>query len=48
VAPVIQDKGSPLLFTISHLVYEQGLVVESVKYYVVSKVNDFGLGVVGA
>jgi len=44
---VIQVKEFPSLSTISHFVYEQGLVIESIKYLLVSKVNDFGLGVVG-
>ena len=48
LAPLIQGIESPDEFTILHAVYEQGLVVESVKYYVVSRLNYFGLGVTGA
>ena len=47
VAPVIQVIGTPAEFTMLHAVYSQGLVVESVKYYVVSKLNYFGFRVPG-
>lgn len=48
VDPLIQGIGISDESIMLHAVYKQGLVFESVKYYVISKLIYLGLGVSGA
>ena len=45
VGPFIHSTAVPELSTILHYVYKQGLVVESVKYYFMSKLTEIELAV---